>query len=111
MVNDAQVPAVSSRELESALKKLGFKAGKTSGSHRAYRLKGNPDRTCTVVTGKSEIPDGTTRSALRQAGIEPSEFLLALGGKHKKAEKRRLKAIKTKGHKKTGGPKRTTRAR
>jgi predicted RNA binding protein YcfA (HicA-like mRNA interferase family) len=54
-------------------KRKGFTEGKkTRGSHRSY-IKDN--RVATVVLGKKEMPRGTLKSILAQAGISEEEFL------------------------------------
>ena len=54
-------------------KRKGFEEGKkTRGSHRSY-IKGS--KVATVVLGKKEIPRGTLRSILAQAGISEEVFL------------------------------------
>lgn len=65
------MPLPSSDEVISALKKDGFLPRKTKrGSHRVFRKKLPDEMTRTVVVplGKKEIPRGTLRSIIRQAG-------------------------------------------
>ncbi len=71
----------SSREVLKALTNLGFeKKRKTPGSHQTLvRVEGNETpRTVTVVLGKKQIPPGTFKSILRQAGISQDQFENAL---------------------------------
>lgn len=72
-----RLPALSSREIERALRKAGFifapRRGK--GSHRAYTkvdVRG-VTRLVIVPYGK-DIPRGTIRSILEQAGLSDEEF-------------------------------------
>ena len=61
----------SSDEVISALIRDGFRPrGKSGGSHQVFR-KELPKETRTVVVplGKKEIPRGTLRSIIRQAGL------------------------------------------
>jgi len=61
----------SSDEVISALIRDGFHPrGKSGGSHQVFR-KELPKETRTVVVplGKKEIPRGTLRSMIRQAGL------------------------------------------
>ena len=61
----------SSDEVISALIRDGFHPrGKSGGSHQVFR-KDLPKETRTVVVplGKKEIPRGTLRSIIRQAGL------------------------------------------
>jgi len=67
----------SSDELIKALKRDGFQPrGKSRrGSHQVFR-KELPEGAGTVVVplGKKEIPQGTLRSILRQAGLTQREL-------------------------------------
>jgi predicted RNA binding protein YcfA (HicA-like mRNA interferase family) len=67
----------SSDELIKALKRGGFQPrGKSrAGSHQVFR-KELPEgaRTVVVPLGKKEIPLGTLRSILRQAGLTQKEL-------------------------------------
>lgn len=69
--------SVSSDELINALLKDGFQPrGKSSGgSHRVYKkatIEGT--RNVVVVLAKKEIPIGTLKSMLRQAGMSESQL-------------------------------------
>ena len=71
-----QLPLCSSRQVVSALKRLGFKRGKAGkGSHQSY-VRGSA--VVIVIEGKKEIPRGTLKSILQQAGVSEEEFLRAL---------------------------------
>jgi predicted RNA binding protein YcfA (HicA-like mRNA interferase family) len=69
--------SVSSDELINALLKDGFQPrGKSGGgSHRVYKkatIEGT--RNVVVVLAKKEIPIGTLKSMLRQAGMSESQL-------------------------------------
>lgn len=75
------LPLCSSRELISALERLGCYPGRAKGgSHVSYHRRVSHDRVATavVVLGKREIPKGTLQSILRELRIDTSEFLAAL---------------------------------
>ena len=69
---------VSSDELINALIRDGFQPrGKSGrGSHRVYK-KVTPEgtRNVVVVLNKKEIPTGTLRSIMRQAGLGEKQLL------------------------------------
>jgi len=71
-----RLPSLSSRQVISALKDAGFvdapRRGK--GSHRALVLHGERAR-LVIVPDRKDIPIGTLRSIIRQAGMTPDEFL------------------------------------
>ncbi|HEX9775055.1 MAG TPA: type II toxin-antitoxin system HicA family toxin [Actinomycetota bacterium] len=90
-----QLPLCSSREVVRALRRLGFadrpvpKTG-ASGSHRTFVKKQDGATTSvTVPLGAREIPRGTLRSILRQAGLSPRQFRDALGIRSKGGSKKR----------------------
>ncbi|MDP2931270.1 MAG: type II toxin-antitoxin system HicA family toxin [Chloroflexota bacterium] len=72
----------SSDELVTALIKDGFQPRKKSsgGSHQVFRKQLSKGvKTVVVPLGKKEIPRGTLRSILRQAGLTPSEMANLIG--------------------------------
>jgi predicted RNA binding protein YcfA (HicA-like mRNA interferase family) len=71
-----KLPRIGSRECLAALEKLGFVAVRQRGSHIVMRLGA---RGC-VVPSHREIRVGTLAGILRQAGIDPDEFIKALKG-------------------------------
>ncbi len=63
------------REIVKRLKQLGFEFDRqAAGSHELWF---NPEtrRYTTIPNHPSDMPEGTLRAILRQAGIEPDEFL------------------------------------
>lgn len=91
MGDGPQLPLISAKQVVKALRALGFESTrKTSGSHDTMRHADG--RTCTVHVGHSgDFPRATLKSALDQAEVTVSEFLIALGGKHRREEHARLK--------------------
>jgi predicted RNA binding protein YcfA (HicA-like mRNA interferase family) len=61
---------VKVRELIRLLEDDGWYLARTRGSHRQYRHGTKPG--CVTVAGKlsADIPPGTLRSALKQAGLK-----------------------------------------
>lgn len=64
----------SSREVIATLEQEGFAFVSQRGSHVKYRKAGTTTRTVIVPAGRKEIPRGTFRSILRQAGLDENAF-------------------------------------
>lgn len=65
------------REIVKKLRSLGFAFDRqAAGSHEIWYNAGT-DRYTTVLNHPGDMPEGTLRAILRQAGIEPEEFLNA----------------------------------
>lgn len=62
------------KDVLTALKKEGFCFVSQKGSHAKYRKSGSNIRTVIVPMHGKEIPHGTFRSILRQAGISEADF-------------------------------------
>ncbi len=63
------------RDIVRRLKRLGFEfARQAAGSHEIWQ---NPmtGRITTLPNHPGAMPEGTLRAILRQAGVEPDEFL------------------------------------
>ena len=63
------------REIVRRLKRSGFQFHRqAAGSHEIWR---NPSsgRFTTIPNHPGDMPEGTLRAILKQAGIEPNEFL------------------------------------
>ena len=72
-----KLPLISGAEAIRALERLGFVVVRQRGSHVILRRGASG---C-VVPNHSEIKIGTLSGVLKQAGITPEEFLVALGKK------------------------------
>ena len=72
-----RLPRVSGDQAIRAFERLGFQPVRQRGSHVVLRRE---DSGCVIPLHK-ELAVGTLRSALRQAGITPEEFIQALKGK------------------------------
>ena len=68
------LPGVSGRKAVNALERLGFVLIRQKGSHTILR---RGSRGC-VVPMHREINPWTLSGVLKQAGVEPEEFLRAL---------------------------------
>jgi predicted RNA binding protein YcfA (HicA-like mRNA interferase family) len=60
--------ATSSREIIKQLEKDGWKLARTKGSHHHYKHPSKPGLV-TVPHPKHDLPEGTVRSILKQAGL------------------------------------------
>ncbi len=68
-----ELPRISGQDAIRALERLCFHQARQRGSHVMMRRE---DRGCVIPLHK-ELAIGTLRSALRQAGISPDEFIVA----------------------------------
>lgn len=67
----------SSRYIVSILERLGFVLVSQKGSHGKFKMSaGRVKRIVIVPLAKREIPHGTFRSIVRQAGLSEEEFNL-----------------------------------
>ncbi len=64
----------SSSEIIKVLQRKGFIYISQKGSHAKFRKTGNPVLTVIVPAGRKEIPFGTFKSILRQAGLTQDDF-------------------------------------
>jgi predicted RNA binding protein YcfA (HicA-like mRNA interferase family) len=75
-MNARRLPSLKAREVIRALQSAGFSIVRTTGSH--YRLvhQSDPTRQTTVPVHKGkDIPRGTLRAIIDQAGLTVEEFL------------------------------------
>ncbi len=75
----------SSDEVIAALERAGFVARKGRGGHGAW-IKAEPNgghRVAIVPLARREIPLGTFRSILKQAGLSYEEFLELAGSRNR----------------------------
>jgi predicted RNA binding protein YcfA (HicA-like mRNA interferase family) len=64
----------SSEQIVKTLEREGFVFVSQRGSHVKYRKAGSPTLTVIVPAGRKQIPRGTFRSILRQAGLDEGAF-------------------------------------
>jgi predicted RNA binding protein YcfA (HicA-like mRNA interferase family) len=69
-----KLPRISGRECVKALEKLGFVQVRQRGSHVVMRCG---DRGCSVPMHRT-MKVGTLRGVLKQADVDPDDFLKAL---------------------------------
>lgn len=74
-----RLPRVSSGRVIAALEKLGFSRVRTKGSHAImHRIDSTGRRVVCVVPLHDEVAVGTLKSVLRQAEVDPGEFIRSL---------------------------------
>jgi predicted RNA binding protein YcfA (HicA-like mRNA interferase family) len=62
------------REVKRKLEVAGFKEVSTKGSHVKFARMTQQGTYTAIVPQHREVPAGTLRSILKQAGISPEEF-------------------------------------
>ncbi len=63
------------RDIVQRLKALGFEFHRqAAGSHEIW-FSATTNRFTTIPNHPGEVPEGTLRAILKQAGIEPEEFV------------------------------------
>jgi predicted RNA binding protein YcfA (HicA-like mRNA interferase family) len=67
------VPLVPSREAIKAFQKVGFEVNHQTGSHIILRRR-EPPHTHLSVPQRRELPRGTLRRLIRDAGLTVKEF-------------------------------------
>lgn len=72
----SKLPRISSRECLRALEKAGFYIVRQKGSHIIMRR--DEPRARTVIPENKEIPAGTLRAILRDAGLTVDELIALL---------------------------------
>ena len=71
-----KLPAVSGRDVVNALSQIGFEFKRQVGSHMI--LKRQLDGKRLAIPNHREIPKGTLRAIIRQAGLTVDEFVALL---------------------------------
>ncbi len=69
----SRLPRISGREAVKALQKLHYELDRQRGSHMILRQHFRPYRRL-VVPDHKELPKGTLRAIIRQAGLSVDEF-------------------------------------
>jgi len=78
-MNAQRLPALDGRTVIRALQKSGFTVVRTSGSHVRLVHGADPSRQTTVPVHKGkDLPRGTLRDIIAQAGLSVDEFLALL---------------------------------
>ena len=68
------VPVVTARDVLAALHRAGFVDIASEGGHRQLRRPDGGHRVTVPVHGHQDVPPGTLRNILRQAGLTSEEF-------------------------------------
>jgi len=74
----SRLPQVTPRKLLAALQREGFVIDRVKSSHHFLRHKDSSERRTVVALHSGDIPQGTLRDILRQAGLSREEFLKSL---------------------------------
>jgi predicted RNA binding protein YcfA (HicA-like mRNA interferase family) len=75
-MNAARLPSLTGRAVIRALEKSGFVVVRTSGSHVRLVHLGDPSRQTTVPVHRGrDLPRGTLRDIIAQAGMTVDEFI------------------------------------
>jgi predicted RNA binding protein YcfA (HicA-like mRNA interferase family) len=73
----SRLPRISGQKAARALSKAGYELDRQRGSHMVLRQVRSPFRRL-VVPSHKELPKGTLRAIIRQAGLTVDEFLALL---------------------------------
>jgi len=75
----SRLPSLKPREVIRALERAGFVISRQSGSHCRLIHRDDPRRATTVALhGATDVPRGTLRQIIDQAGLTVDEFLALL---------------------------------
>jgi len=70
----SKLPLISARTCIKALQTIGFQVDRQNGSH-IILVRDKPEPATVSVPERKEIPRGTLRNIIRQAGLTVEEFL------------------------------------
>ena len=70
-----RLPSLPARKIIAALEKAGFVIVRIKGTHHFLRHRSDPTRTTVVSYHARDLPPGTLRAILKQAGLTPEEFI------------------------------------
>ncbi len=73
----ASVPLISSREAVRAFEKIGYEVNHQTGSHIIMRRR-LPPHLHLSIPNRRELPRGTLRQLIRNAGMTVEEFIKLL---------------------------------
>jgi predicted RNA binding protein YcfA (HicA-like mRNA interferase family) len=69
------LPVVRPEAVIRALERAGFFVERVKGSHHSLKHPDKPGLHVTVAFHKKEVPRGTLRSIIKQAGLTVEEFI------------------------------------
>lgn len=72
------LPIVRPEAVIRALERAGFSVERVKGSHHALKHPDKPHLFVTVAFHKREVPRGTLRAIIKQAGLTTEEFIALL---------------------------------
>jgi predicted RNA binding protein YcfA (HicA-like mRNA interferase family) len=72
------LPVVKAKECLQALQRAGFYIDHQTGSHARLFHRTDPARKVTIPIHNKDVPAGTLKSILRQAGISVVDFIQLL---------------------------------
>ena len=72
------LPVLKAREVVAALEKAGFFIHHSTGSHVQLKHREKPELRITVPFHSGDMPRGTLRAIIRQAGLTVEQFSVFL---------------------------------
>jgi len=72
-----RLPTATGREVVAALKRCGYGIARQKGSH-AYMVKNGGDPIAVALHAGEEVPKGTLRRIIKDAGLTVEEFIRLL---------------------------------
>lgn len=70
-----RLPALGASQVVRALQRAGFSVHRVKGSHHHLRHADRPSLRVVVPVHKGDLPLGTLRAIVRQAGLTEDEFV------------------------------------
>lgn len=75
----SRLPALKAREVMRALERAGFVCKRSKGSHHIFEHPLDPSRRTVIADhGARDLPRGTLRDIIQQAGLTVEAFLALL---------------------------------
>jgi predicted RNA binding protein YcfA (HicA-like mRNA interferase family) len=75
---NGRLPSLTARQALRALERAGFVVSRTSGSHCRLVHSHDPTRKVTIPIHVGDLPRGTLRAIIAQAGLTVSDFITLL---------------------------------
>ena len=73
-----KLPILSAHKVIKALNGLGFEVVSQKGSHIKMKMMTLNETFTVIIPNYNEVPIGTLRSIIRQAGLSPDDFIKLL---------------------------------
>ncbi len=70
-----KLPILSAHKTIKALNSIGFQVVSQKGSHIKMKGKNGNETFTVIIPNYNEIPIGTLKSIIRQAGLSPDDFI------------------------------------